>query len=49
MCACTTSKSGKMEDLSAGGLGWQVPKVSGMQAEGGSYPFKSAQKCLKTF
>ena len=35
MCAFTTSRSKKMESLSAGGPGWQVLRVSGRQAGGG--------------
>jgi len=41
MCAFTTSRSKKMESLSAGGPGWQVLRVSGRQAGGGSSIFAS--------
>ena len=36
MCAFTASRSEKLESRSAGGPGWQVLRVSGRQAGGGS-------------
>jgi len=35
MCAFTASRFEKMENLFAGGLRWQVLRVSGRQAGGG--------------
>ena len=42
MCAFTALRSEKMENLSAGGPGWQVLRVPGRQA-GGGFPTLAGQ------